>query len=104
MVRRKRARHPLPCASESFPRILWRAVLWFFLGTSLLLHAQHADLMPPQTPAASPAPVISTLPANPSTSAKETQDEANPAATIEPAWVTSRDSEGNIRQRIKAQF
>lgn len=104
MVRRKRARYPLPCASESFPRILWRAVLWFFLGTSLLLHAQQADLTSPQTPAASPAPVISTLPANPSTSAKETEDEANPAATIEPAWVTSRDSEGNIRQRIKAQF
>ena len=35
------------------------------------------------------------------TTSSEDSDETNPAMAVEPAWVTSWDSEGNRRQRIK---
>ncbi len=103
MSPRKRTKYLLPCVSESFPRLVWRILLWFFLGASLLLHAQQTGLTPP--PAASDGAVTEIQPAaaNSSTPAEETEDESNPAAVVEPAWVTTRDSDGNVRQRINME-
>jgi hypothetical protein len=77
-----------------------RGLLWLLLGASLPVHAQQADLMPPQTSAAGGVPAVLE---NPSQPADESEAEPNPAAAVEPAWVTTRDSLGNVRQRIKVQ-
>lgn len=76
---------------------------WFFLAASLPVFAQQMDSMPRPTSLDGAVPAIYPPPANPSPPAEEPEEEPNPAAAVEPAWVTTRDSLGNVRQRIKME-
>jgi len=77
--------------------------LWFLLAVALPLRAQRVDSMPPQVSSVGVAPEIHPPEATSSPPAEESEEELNPAAAVEPAWVTSRDSQGNVRQRIKVE-
>jgi hypothetical protein len=102
MLSSKRWSHSLPCVSGSILPAVWRVLLCLLLAPALPLYAQRADSISPHIPSDA-VPEIQTLPANPSPSGDEPEEESNPAAAVEPAWVTTRDSQGNVRQRIKVE-
>jgi hypothetical protein len=92
---------PLPWVLKAIPRLTWRVLLCFSLVASLPLHAQRVDSQPPRSPSDGAVPETHSPDTNPSPSAEETEKE--PTAAAEPAWVTTWDSQGNVRKRIKVQ-
>jgi hypothetical protein len=102
MSRRIRASCPLRSISESVLRTVWCVLLWFSLVASLPAHAQQVD-SPPQSSSENAVPETHPPDANPSPPTEETGKEPNPTAAAEPAWVTTWDSLGNVRQGIKVQ-
>jgi hypothetical protein len=85
------------------PPTVWRLLLWLSVAASVPVHAQQADSIPLQALSPGVIPAILTPSANPSPPIDESEGEPNPAVAVEPAWVMTRDSQGNVRQRIKVQ-
>jgi hypothetical protein len=74
--------------------------------TLLLILASSSPVHPQVGPVASPKLGDNSVsqvqpPSESATTSSEDSDDTNPAVAVEPAWVTSWDSEGNRRQRIK---
>lgn len=112
MLPHLRARHSLSSDSESALGIVCRVLLWFSLAALLpvvtQVEAQRAqapqvDPVVAQTPSGGAVPAMHALAANPSTSTEQPEGEPNPAVAVEPAWVITRDSAGNVDQRIKVE-
>lgn len=76
---------------------LW-PVLWLFVATSLPLHAQ-SDALP--SPASTGNSTAQAKPESPLMTSDDSGQNPNPAMAVEPASITSWDSEGNRRQRIR---
>lgn len=95
MLPRIRARYPLARVS-----VLWRALLMLSLAASLPIHAQQMNSVSPQPVL---VPEIHVPSANPDKTAEDSKEDPNPVAAVEPAWVITHDSDGNIDQRIKVE-
>ena len=96
----------------SLPRFLvrtgqsgWGVLLWFSVAASvsISLFGQQVNAVPAQANSgeATPGNHLGLV----GVSAPEDQSEAetNPAVTLQPAWVITTDSDGNLRQRIKLE-
>lgn len=84
----------------------WRAVLLFSLvlfslAASLPIHAQQMSSVSPQALPPGAVPQSRVPPANPPTTAAESEEEPNPVIAVEPSWVITHDSDGNVGQQIK---
>ena len=82
----------------------WGALVWFSVAASVssFLYAQQADVLPsPPTSgeAVSENPHSTTSPPG----AEGREGELNPALALQPAWLISTDSDGNLRQRLKLE-
>lgn len=100
MLPRIRARHLLSRTSAFTCRPLCRALLLFALSAPLPIHAQQISSVSPQAIPPGGVPQSRVPPANPPNSAVESE-EPNPAVEVEPSWVITHDSDGNVGQRIK---
>jgi len=103
MLPRVRTRHALPWVLQPFPWTLWLVLLWFSTAASLPVHGQRADSASPQMSLDAAVRAVQQPLASPSAPAEDSEEEPNPAAAVEPAWVTTWDSQGNLRKRIKVE-
>lgn len=102
VLTRERKQHSLLPVSASASWLVLR-VLWFCVAALLPIHAQQTDSTERQLLRGGAVTEIYASAENPPAHAEESNEVSNPTAAVEPAWVTSRDSAGNVNQNIKVQ-
>ncbi len=104
MLRRKRYRTLLLRFLGRTQRAGWGTLLWFSVAASvsLPLRAQQANTGP--YPAGSGAPVLKNqLNVVSSDTPREDASQENPTIALQPTWVMTTDSAGDVRHNIKLQ-
>lgn len=96
----------------SLPRFLvrtgqrgWGVLLWFSVtaSVSISLYGQQGNPVPAQASSAETTPAKHLPLVGVSAPEDGSEVETNPAVTLQPAWVITTDSDGNLRQHIKLE-